>query len=115
MIQTPRKPTHRPLPIRDGRTYCAYEGSDWPCTAEQWRREWLASSEAEAALAVARARFVAEKWRDAIMASEELRRTGMSHPVVMVLAALDGETDPVHVGLNAEHHAAYRQLAEQPQ
>lgn len=54
------------------------------------------------------ARFVAEYWRDAVMGSDELRRTGMSHPLAMVLAALDGETDPAQCGIDEAHAAGFR-------
>ena len=52
--------------------------------------------------------YVAQTWLDVVMASESLRGTGMSHPLAMVLAAFDGETDPVRVGLSSEHHDAFR-------
>ena len=54
------------------------------------------------------ARFVADFWRGSVMASEELRRTGMSHPLAMVLAAFDGETDPRMLGLPEEADKAFR-------
>ena len=54
------------------------------------------------------ARFVATYWRDAVMASAELRRTGMSHPLAMVLGALDGETDPAELGIDADRRDDFR-------
>ncbi len=57
---------------------------------------------AEKALRVAR--FVAEHWRDALMESEATQ--GWSHPLAMVLTAMDGETDPVKLGIDGHAHAA---------
>lgn len=54
------------------------------------------------------ARFVATHWRDAVMASDVLRPTGMSHPLALVLAALDGETSPLHLGIGEDQHDAFR-------
>ena len=48
------------------------------------------------------ARAVAQVWLDVVMASDVLRSTGMSHPLAMVLAAFDGETDPVHLGCHPD-------------
>jgi hypothetical protein len=56
----------------------------------------------------AAARFVATAWIADILADDVLRRTGMSHPVSLVLAALDGETDPVQLGLFPKWHAGFR-------
>jgi hypothetical protein len=53
-------------------------------------------------------RFVATYWRDAVMASDVLRRTGMSHPLAMVLGALEGETNPVELGIDATRHDDFR-------
>jgi hypothetical protein len=54
------------------------------------------------------ARLVATYWRDAVMASERLHSTGMSHPLAMVLAAFDGETEPVALGINEADWPAFR-------
>lgn len=56
------------------------------------------------------ARFVAIHWRDAVMASDTLRQTGMSHPLAMVLAALNGETEPRELGLSDDVHDAFRNV-----
>lgn len=49
-------------------------------------------------LTLARARFVADHWRDSMLdgPSETL---WAAHPLAMVLAALDGETDPIQCGI----------------
>lgn len=54
------------------------------------------------------ARFTATYWRDEIMARDELRRTGMSHPLACVLAALDGETEPIELGIAQERWGDFR-------
>lgn len=65
--------------------------------------------ELDEALTVIRvAQAVGKYWIDAILASNELSRTGMSHPVAMVMAALDGETDPIELGISEDGHAAIR-------
>jgi hypothetical protein len=66
---------------------------------------------AEAALRAAR--FVAEHWRDALMSSLDRFPNNAigTHPLALVLAAMDGETDPVHLGLNEDAHEAFRALA----
>lgn len=69
---------------------------------------------AEAAEAKVRAgRIVAEHWRDALMATarEHPENALGTHPVAMVLAALDGETDPTAVGIDPEHVDAARLAA----
>lgn len=43
------------------------------------------------------ARFAAEHWRNAMMASESTRLA--AHPCAMILAAVNGETDPVECGI----------------
>lgn len=47
------------------------------------------------------ARIVAEHWRAALVAMAETfpHLSGMAHPLCMVLAALDGEADPVQLGV----------------
>lgn len=59
------------------------------------------------------ARIVAEYWRDEMMRSDGTLRI-CAHPLAMVLAALDGETEPVQMGIpDAEYErriaAAYEQ------
>ncbi len=51
------------------------------------------------------ARIVATHWRDQMMAADGVLR-GCAHPLAMVLAALDGETDPVQLGVDLESDAA---------
>lgn len=51
------------------------------------------------------ARIVATYWRDHMMDGGDLTRFA-AHPLAMVLAALDGETDPVQLGVDAESAAA---------
>ena len=51
--------------------------------------------------------FVARHWRDAVMASDDLRRTGMSHPIACVIAALEGETNPRELGLPEDADAEF--------
>lgn len=67
------------------------------------------------ALAVARARFVAEHWRDAALAwrdegVDSTVTSAVAHPLNMVLNALDGETDPAELGLTPDAHEAFRAL-----
>ena len=45
------------------------------------------------------ARLVAEHWRKAMLSPAF--PAGMAHPLCMVLAALDGETDPDEVGVGS--------------
>lgn len=54
------------------------------------------------------ARFVATHWRDAILRlpPEDICRA-YSHPLAMVLAALDGETDPLQLGIEPYAHKAF--------
>lgn len=47
------------------------------------------------------ARIVATHWRDQMMAADGVLR-GCAHPLAMVLAALDGETDPVQLGVDLD-------------
>jgi hypothetical protein len=47
---------------------------------------------------IAAARFVADYWRQAMLASSE--SAWAAHPLCMVLAALDGETNPVQCGID---------------
>lgn len=51
------------------------------------------------------ARIVATYWRDHMMAADGVLR-GCAHPLAMVLAALDGETDPARLGVDPESAAA---------
>lgn len=67
----------------------------------------LAEGRSECPQQVRAARFVAEHWRDAFMALDGPARVGC-HPLAMVLAALDGETDPVQLGISEDQHAAFR-------
>lgn len=62
---------------------------------------------------LAAARFVAEHWRDAFMTLDGPARVGC-HPLAMVLAALDGETDPVELGIAATAHVAFRAALRVP-
>lgn len=59
---------------------------------------------------VAAARFVAERWRDAAMTRADDPFPGRltAHPLALVLAALDGETDPERLGLEPGVHDAFR-------
>jgi hypothetical protein len=61
---------------------------------------------------LAAARFVATHWRDAYLEQHRTDPSGQwaigTHPLSLVLAALDGERDPVHLGLPAEVHGAFR-------
>ena len=47
-------------------------------------------------------RLVAEAWRDAALQWPD---PIVAHPLVMVLTALDGETDPVQLGIGADESA----------
>ncbi len=51
-----------------------------------------------------RARFVADHWRLAAMKHD---KTFAAHALCMVLAALDGETDPRMLGIDPEAHEAF--------
>lgn len=70
---------------------------------EAWRRdrEALIAEGLERAVRIERARVVAEHWRD-----ESLKLVGPSrmiaHPCALILAALDGESNPVNLGLGPE-------------
>jgi hypothetical protein len=61
---------------------------------------------------LAAARFVATHWLDAYLEQHRTDPSGQwaigTHPLSLVLAALDGERDPVHLGLPAEVHGAFR-------
>jgi hypothetical protein len=63
------------------------------------------------------ARFVAEHWRDAYM---EYLRGGQNqygigtHPLSLVLLALDGETNPAELGLSDDVHDAFRAALASP-
>lgn len=62
----------------------------------------------DAELLVARARFVADHWRVAILAGDVTgTQAWAAHPLCMVLAALDGETDPVQCGISADARDAW--------
>lgn len=61
------------------------------------------------AATIARARFVAEHWRDAMLNGRPEYRW-VAHPLAMVLAALDGETDPDQCGIDPRAHEAFRAL-----
>ena len=52
------------------------------------------------------ARFVADHWRKAMASSPGT--SFAAHPLCMVLAALDGETDPLECGIDFEAHDAFR-------
>ncbi len=55
---------------------------------------------------VAAARFVADHWRKSLLESKE--QAWAAHPLCMVLAALDGETDPIECGIDPWAHDAFR-------
>ena len=70
----------------------------------------------ESSLRLEAARLVATYWRDAAM--EQIRagdspHSLTSHPCACILTALDGETDPVHLGVEPDSPAgrALRALA----
>jgi hypothetical protein len=89
-------------------TGCDACGERWPCDAEKMRVE------RDAAIRRAEnAQIVGEYWRDSIMADDGLRATGMSHPVAMVLAALDGETEPVQMGIPPDEYERRAALRSQ--
>lgn len=72
--------------------------------ADQRRIDQEQLAAAEARLRVAR--FTAEHWRDATLMSEHTRIG--AHPCAMILAALDGETDPVQCGIEDWAKDAFR-------
>jgi hypothetical protein len=74
--------------------------------------EATAHADAQASRALRAARFVAEHWRDETLAHQTPYMALTTHPLAMVLAAMDGETDPVHVGLNESAHEAFRRVLE---
>jgi hypothetical protein len=55
------------------------------------------------------ARVVAEYWRDEMMSTDGPLRA-CSHPLAMVLAALDGETNPMEMGTPPDEFARRRAL-----
>lgn len=65
------------------------------------------------------ARAVATIWRDAYMAEHAKGTEGYwaigTHPLALVLGALDGETDPVHLGVKPEELAAALEAAPVPE
>jgi hypothetical protein len=93
---------------------CDSCGQQWPCEVERFAV--VATPQVAALLREAErlryAKAVATIWRDAVMAAPTLRETGMSHPLAMTLAAFDGETDPVQLGVSEADLAAA--LGEQP-
>lgn len=52
---------------------------------------------------LATARWVAEHWRAAAMGWDPPAPM-IAHPLSMVLAALDGVTDPAHLGIEEDAH-----------
>jgi hypothetical protein len=96
--------------IHDGR--CLFRGDgDEPCARH--RSGYPARlAESRPSDALAAARFVATHWRDAYLEQHRTDPSGQwaigTHPLSLVLAALDGERDPVHLGLPAEVHGAFR-------
>jgi hypothetical protein len=58
---------------------------------------------------IARSKFVAEHWRKGLMRYPSTQ--GQAHPLCMVLAALDGETEPGECGLDDDAHDAFRALS----
>lgn len=68
-------------------------------------QEWSAGvrRSVDAELRLARARFVAEHWHKAITSGGITDwQMWHAHPLCMVLAALDGEADPVQCGIDAD-------------
>lgn len=62
---------------------------------------------------LAAARFVAEHWRDAALGwdLEDERIVGaVTHPLAMVLSAIEGEVDPVALGLSPDAAVAFRSM-----
>ncbi len=59
----------------------------------------------------ARSRLVADHWRASIMLGDA---KWAAHPLCMVLAAIDGETDPSQCGLSVEAAEAFRSIAVPP-
>lgn len=62
---------------------------------------------------IVRARIVADHWRESVLAWGEQPMPGRlaAHPLCLVLAALDGETDPQMLGITPGSDA-YRKLEE---
>ncbi|WP_116996336.1 hypothetical protein [Desertimonas flava] len=72
----------------------------------------LLAQAATAARTIAVTRFVADHWREALNASNSSRLC--AHPLCMVLHALDGETDPVQMGIEHDAHAALAAVVARP-
>ena len=101
----------------------SWDLGDDPVTSE-WLRPRLAAIEAAAVTRhvretgceghraiIASARFVATYWRDEWMEQLALGQRHaplVTHPLAMVLGALDGEMDPVYLGIASDRHADYR-------
>lgn len=62
------------------------------------------------------ARFVADHWRNAILGGGDHDAPWRlaAHPLCMVIAALDGETDPARLGIDPDSHAAFQAAVSQP-
>lgn len=60
---------------------------------------------------IATAQFVAEHWRAAAMQWNP-PEPSVSHPLCMVLSALDGQTDPHQLGIEEHAHAALARARE---
>lgn len=56
------------------------------------------------------ARFVADHWRQVILDKFPSDSKWAAHPLCMVLAALDGETEPTQLGLDPDVWDEYRAL-----
>jgi hypothetical protein len=81
---------------------------------EHWSRDALIvalrASRAEnerLRISMARSRLVADHWRASIMLGDA---KWAAHPLCMVLAAMDGESDPAQCGLTVEAAEAFRSL-----
>lgn len=73
--------------------------------------EGSVSDEVDLRRTLARARFVANHWRVGVLSGDICgTKAFASHSLCMVLAALDGETDPVELGLLPEAHEAFKGL-----
>ena len=61
---------------------------------------------------IARTRFVADHWRVSILAGDVTGTMAWgAHPLCMVLAAIDGETDPTQCGISPDAHDDFRRIA----
>jgi hypothetical protein len=63
------------------------------------------------------ARFVADHWRQSVLASPDDMTAPWrlaAHPLCMVLAALDGERDPAQLGIEPADHDAFRAVLDGP-